>query len=423
MLVQVLQDSASLRAIKPLRNHLWGTQDRKQPRTFHPCCTSLIAIRSSRQLPELRTENQAGSSPSPQLWQALGLLCWSPDSCSSLPRYILNLRKANQHTSVPAKTIFRAPEACVVPFPQRFPPRSSHPPTYPSHPDTAGPRAPHRPQRSRTMTQHRRAAHPFLPDPALTGQWGPGDAGRWGSGHGHIPAGLSVARHSTARPRPPQAALSPRPGPARPAGRRRGLQTARPPPLRFLHPPLSARSAPSAGNSSNSSSSSRSPRSTGCFFSDMLGPAARRHWRDGGTARPPLRLRRSAGRPPLSTASRRLPRRPHSAPSPAAPARPPPAAPLHASGEQLRALRVETLKRHPRCSFRPHPALNARPCGIISLLVSIWVVRIVKTPVLLINVGNLGINVLVHLASHVVWTIKYPSLSIEYKAKSHNKSL
>lgn len=131
MLVQVLQDSASLRAIKPLRNHLWGTQDRKQPRTFHPCCISLIAIRSSRQLPELRTENQAGSSPSPQLWQALGLLCWSPDSCSSLPRYILNLRKANQHTSVPAKTIFRAPEACVVPFPQRFPPRSSHPPPTP----------------------------------------------------------------------------------------------------------------------------------------------------------------------------------------------------------------------------------------------------------------------------------------------------
>lgn len=421
MLVQVLQDSASLRAIKPLRNHLWGTQDRKQPRTFPPCCISLIAIRSSRQLPELRTENQAGSSPTPQLWQALGLLCWSPDSCSSLPRYILNLRKANQHTSVPAKTIFRAPEACVVPFPQRFPPRSSHPPPTPP-----------------TRTRRGHALRTALSAPArwhstvglhipscLTrpspGSGDPGTPGAEAAGTAISPRGSrwhGTAQHGPARRRPRSL-----PGPARPAGRRRGLQTARPPPLRFLHPPLSARSAPSAGNSSNSSSSSRSPRSTGCFFSDMLGPAARRHWRDGGTARPALRLRRSAGRPPLSTASRRLPRRPHSAPPPAAPARPPPAAPLPAWGEQLRALRVETLKRHPRCSFRPHPALNARPRCIISLLVSIRVVRIVKTSVLLINIGNLGINVLVHLASHVVWTIKYPSLSIEYKAKSHNKSL
>lgn len=180
-------------------------------------------------------------------------------------------------------------------------------------------------------------------------------------------ARYGTARYGTAQPRPPQAALSPRPGPARPAGRRRGPQA---PAVPFLPPASLGPLGTFSRKLLELVVFLQEPQVHRLLFfrhARPRCPPTLTGWRHGA-ARPPLRLRLSAARPPLSTASRHLPRRSHSASLTA-----PPhsgtrgASPRPASVERLGAPRVATLKRDPRCSFQPHSTLNARPRCTISL--------------------------------------------------------
>lgn len=180
----------------------------------------------------------------------------------------------------------------------------------------------------------------------------------------------SKVRHGTAPPAAGRALSPARPSAAcwqtaRPTGARRSVSPSRlSRPTRHLQPetPRTRRLPPGA------------PGPPAAFFptcsaplpADTDGMAARRCAAPTAPApqrRPPASQHRLSAPPaPLSQ------RLPHSASLTA-----PPhsgtrgASPRPASGEQLGAPRVGTLKRDPRCSFQPHSTLNARPRCTISL--------------------------------------------------------